>query len=328
MTYPKIFSSAIALAIAALGFSAPAQSQSAAYPNRPITLVVGLSPGASSDSVAREIARHLTQRLNVPVVVENKPGANTIIASNAVAKAAPDGYTLLLTNSMNTTNPSVQASLPYDYKKDHEHIVLIASAPNLMAVRGSMGEVKNLAQMVDYAKKHPGQFSYGSSGTGSIHHLLMEIIAERAGVKLNHIPYKGGGSAMQDLLAGNIDSYFGTISSLQAHVKNGTVTPLFVTSAQRSKKIPSAETLEEFGLTGLVSDYWLGLSAPANTPKEVIVRLNKEINEILKDPEVVKKLDEIGVLPLGGTPEEMNEFFKRELVFWEAAAKAARVTPS
>lgn len=317
-----------AIASVVLSAAPQAHAQAKAYPDRPITLVVGLSPGASSDSVAREIAKHLSTRLNVPVVVDNKPGANTIIASNTVAKAKPDGYTLLLTNSMNTTNPSVQESLPYDYKNDHEHVVLLASAPNLMGVRSSLSEVKDIASFVDYAKKNPGKFSYGSAGVGSIHHLLLEVIADRAGIKLNHIPYKGGGAAIQDLLGGNIDSYFGTISSLQAHVKSGAVTPLFVTSAKRSNKMPQAETLEEYGLKGLVSDYWLGLSVPAGTPKEVVTLLNKEVNEILKDPEVIKRFDDLGVIPLGGTPEEMNKFFNQELEFWKEAAKAAGVTPA
>jgi len=315
---------ALATAIMALAPSAGAQAK---YPERPISLVVGLTPGASSDSVARELGKRLSDRLKVSVVVENKPGGNTIIASNAVASAAPDGYTLLLTNSMNTTNPSVMADMPYDYRKAHDHIVLVASAPNLMGVRSSLTEVKDLASFIDYAKKNPGKFSYGSAGVGSIHHLLMEVIADRAGIKLNHIPYKGGGQAIQDLLGNNIDAYFGTISSLQAHVKTGKVTPLFVTSAKRSNKMPNSETLEEFGLKGLVSDYWLGLSAPAGTPKEVINLLNKEVNEILKDPAVVARFDELGVLPLGGTPEEMQQFFDHELEFWKEAAKAAGVTP-
>src|SRR5690606_17921749 len=144
------------------------------------------------------------------------------------------------------------------------------------------------AGLIAYAKENPGKFTYGSAGIGSIHHLLMEVIAERAGIKLNHVPYKGGGQAIQDLIGNNIDSYFGTISSLQAHVKSGSVTPLFVTSATRSKHMPNAETLEEFGLKGLVSDYWLGLSGPAGMPKEVVALLNKEINEILQDEEVIR----------------------------------------
>lgn len=314
--------------IGAVAMSASAIAQSDAYPNRPINIVVGLSPGASSDSVAREVAKQLSLRLKVPVIVENKPGANTIIASNTVAKAKPDGYTLLLTNSMNTTNPSVQGSLPYDYKKDHEHIVLLAAAPNLMGSRSSLTEVRDIKSLIDYAKKNPGKYSYGSAGNGSIHHLLMEIIAERAGIKLNHIPYKGGGAAITDLLAGNIDAYFGTISSLQAHVKSGAVIPIFVTSAKRSDKMPNTETLEEYGLKGLVSDYWLGLSGPAGMPKDVVVKINKEVNEILKSPEVFKRFDELGVLPLGGTQQDMNKLFNDELVFWQAAAKAAGVTPT
>lgn len=323
--FPKLLYTTLASAV--LAFSSQANAQRV-YPDRPITLVVGLSPGASSDSVAREVAKHLSDRLKVPVVVDNKPGANTIIASNTVAKAKPDGYTLLLTNSMNTTNPSVQKDLPYDYAKDHEHIVLLASAPNLMGVRSSLEEVKDIAGLVSYAKANPGKFTYGSAGVGSIHHLLLEVIADRAGIKLNHVPYKGGGNAIQDLLGNNIDSYFGTISSLQAHVKTGSVTPLFVTSAARSSKMPDTETLEEYGLKGLVSDYWLGLSGPAGMPEEVVTRLNKEVNEILQDEAVISRFDDLGVIPLGGTTEEMKEFFDHELEFWKEAAKAAGVTPS
>lgn len=296
------------------------------YPNRPIRLVVGLSAGASSDTVAREIARGLTEQLKVPVIVENKPGANTIIASSLVAKAQPDGYTLLVSSSMNATNPWVYDKLPYDYRKDLKNVVLLGMAPNLMVASSKTG-IKNFNEFIDRAKKNPGQLAYGSAGVGSVHHLLMEIIAQRSGISLNHIPYRGGAPAIQDVLGGTLDTYFGTISSTKASVERGQMSAIFVSSRERSKYMPKADTLAEHGIKGLESGYWLGLAGPAGLPDAIVKRLNGAVNEVLKDPEVIARLDGQAIEPMGGSTADADAFFEKELAFWKKAAQAAKVVP-
>lgn len=313
-------------ALAAVCMTAAAQAPEAGYPNRPIKLIVGLTPGASSDTVAREIARGLAERLKVSVIVENRPGANTIIASNMVAKAPPDGYTLLVSSSMNATNPWVYEKLPYDYRKDLKQIVLLGEAPNLMAASSKV-PVNNLTELVAYAKKNPGKFAYGSAGIGSVHHLLMEIVAKRSGIELNHIPYKGGSVAIQDVIGGNLDSYFGTISSTRNFIQRGDMKPLFVTSEKRSKYMPQVGSLDEAGLKGLNSGYWLGLAAPAGVPDAIVQRINREANEVLKSPEVIERLEKQAIDVKGGSIADTEQFFEKELEFWKEAAAAAKVRP-
>ena len=296
------------------------------YPNKPIKILVGLVPGASTDYLAREIGKGLSDRLKVPVVIDNKPGANTIIANNAVAKSPPDGYTLYLTNIVSAINPWVYQNLPYDFKKDMKNIILLGVADNVFTVTPKIG-INNAKEMIAFAKKNPGQFSYGSSGVGTIHNLLMELIADQANVKLNHIPYKGAMPAITDVLGGNLNGYFGTISSQREFIKKGDLKPLFVTSAKRSVYLPDVPTLAEAGLPAIATGYWMGLSAPAGTPNPIIQLLNKEINAILASPELIQKLNGQAIDPLGGTPKDMDTFYDSELKLWKSAAAAAKIEP-
>jgi tripartite-type tricarboxylate transporter receptor subunit TctC len=296
------------------------------YPNKPIKIVLGVAAGASTDFLAREVGRGLSERLKVPVVIENKAGANTIIGTNAVAKSAPDGYTLYLTTITTAINPFIYNNLPFDFKKDMRNIVLLGVADNVFAVTPKIG-MNNAQDMLAYAKKNPGQFTYGSSGIGTIHNLLMELIADRAQVQVNHIPYKGAMAAVTDVLGGNLIGYFGTISAQREFIKRGDLTPLFVTSAKRSIYLPEVPTLAEAGLPPIATGYWMGLSAPANTSDAVVNRLNKEINEILLTPEVIQKFNQQAIDPLGGSPKEMDVFFDEELKLWQAAAVAAKIVP-
>jgi len=296
------------------------------YPNKPIKIILGITPGASTDFLAREVARGLSERLKVPVIVENKPGANTIIANNIVAKSPPDGYTLYLTNIVSAINPWMYTNMPYDFKKDMKNIVLLGVSDNLFAVNAKLG-INNAADMIAYAKKNPGKFSYGSSGVGSIHNLMMELIAEKAQIQLNHIPYKGAAAAILDTLGGNINGYCGTVSSQQEFVKKGDLKPLFVTSAKRSNYMPDVPTLAESGLPPMVAGYWMGLSAPAGTPDTIINLLNKEVNVVLSDPANIKKLSVQAIDPIGGSPAEMDRFYDSELKLWKSAVSAAKVEP-
>ena len=296
------------------------------YPNKPIKIVLGVAAGASTDFLAREVGRGLSERLKVPVVIENKAGANTIIGTNAVAKAAPDGYSLYLTTITTAINPWIYTNLPFDFKKDMKNIVLLGVADNVFAVTPKLG-INNSQDMIAYAKKNPGQFTYGSSGIGTIHNLLMELIADRAQVQLNHIPYKGAMAAVTDVLGGNLIGYFGTISAQREFIKRGDLKPLFVTSAKRSIYLPDVPTLAESGLPDIATGYWMGLSAPAGTPDAIVNLLNKEINQILALPEVIQKFNQQAIDPMGGSPKEMDAFFDAELKLWQAAAVAAKIVP-
>ena len=296
------------------------------YPNKPIKIVLGVPPGASTDFLAREVGRGLTERLKVPVVIENKAGANTIIGTNAVARSAPDGYTLYLTTITTAVNPFIYNNLPYDFKKDMKNIVLLGVADNVFAVTPKIG-INNAQDMLAYAKKNPGQFTYGSSGIGTIPNLLMELIADRAQVQLNHIPYKGAMAAVTDVLGGNLIGYFGTISAQREFIKRGDLKPLFVTSAKRSIYLPEVQTLAEAGLPPIATGYWMGLSAPAGTSESIVSLLNKEINAILSTPEVVQKFNQQAIDPMGGSSAEMDAFFDAELKLWQAAAVAAKIVP-
>jgi tripartite-type tricarboxylate transporter receptor subunit TctC len=217
-------------------------------------------------------------------------------------------------------------NLPYDYKKDMKSIVLLGVSDNLFAVNAKLG-INNAADMIAYAKKNPGKFSYGSSGVGSIHNLMMELIAEKAQIQLNHIPYKGAAAAILDTLGGNINGYCGTVSSQQEFVKKGDLKPLFVTSAKRSNYMPEVPTLAEAGLPPMVAGYWMGLSAPAGTPDAIINLLNKEVNVVLSDPANIKKLSVQAIDPIGGSPADMDRFYDSELKLWKAAVSAAKVEP-
>ena len=296
------------------------------YPNKPIKIVLGVPPGASTDFLAREVGRGLSERLKVPVVIENKAGANTIIGTNAVARSAPDGYTLYLTTITTAVNPFIYNNLPYDFKKDMKNIVLLGVADNVFAVTPKIG-INNAQDMLAYAKKNPGQFTYGSSGIGTIHNLLMELIADRAQVQLNHIPYKGAMAAVTDVLGGNLIGYFGTISAQREFIKRGDLKPLFVTSAKRSIYLPEVQTLAEAGLPPIATGYWMGLSAPAGTSESIVSLLNKVINAILSTPEVVQKFNQQAIDPMGGSSAEMDAFFDAELKLWQAAAVAAKIVP-
>lgn len=296
------------------------------YPNKPIKIIVGITPGASTDFLAREIARGLGERLKVPVIVENKPGANTIIANNLVAKSPPDGYTIYLTNIVSAINPWMYTNLPYDFKRDMKNIVLLGVSDNLFSVNSKLG-INSAADMIAFAKKNPGQFSYGSSGVGSIHNLMMELIAEKAQIQINHIPYKGAAAAILDTLGGNINGYCGTISSQQEFIKRGDLKPLFISAAKRSSYLPDVPTLAETGLPPIVAGYWMGLSAPAGTPDDIVNLLNKEANVILSDPANIKKLSVQAIDPLGGAPKDMDRFYDSELMLWKSAVSAAKIKP-
>lgn len=305
--------------------SAQAQPASAnAYPVKTVRFVVGYAPGGSTDIVARLVAQRLSEQWGTQVVVENRPGADTIIATDAVAKAQPDGYTLLLANSTNATNPSVIAKLPYDPLRDFTSIVMLGAATNLLSANPSFPP-NSLKEMIALAKARPGEITYASVGSGSSQHLLVEHFALRARVKLLHVPYKGGGPAVIDTMAGHVSTMIGTVATQESYIKAGRLKPLVVFSATRSAVLPQTPTIGEQGFPDLQSEYWIGIMGPAKLPVAVVAKLNTNMNAVLNVPGIRERFKQIGVDPLGGGAEDMDRYYRKELTLWANVVRDAGI---
>jgi tripartite-type tricarboxylate transporter receptor subunit TctC len=286
-----------------------------AYPRKPVRLIVGYGAGGSTDIVARVVAQRLTERWGVQALVDNRPGADTIIATELVGRSEPDGYTLLVANSTNGTNPAVRSKLPYDPARDFTSVAMIGAAANLLTAHPAL-PVNSVKELIVLAKAKPGQITYGSVGAGSVQHLLMEYFALRAGVKLNHVPYKSGGAAITDTMAGHISSMLAAVASQAPFVKAGKLKPLVVFSAKRSAALPHVGTIGEAGLSDLQSDYWIGIMGPANMPAAVVSKINADINAVLQLPATRETFGTQGVVAMPGSPRDMDEYYKKELLFW------------
>nr|MBA2411993.1 tripartite tricarboxylate transporter substrate binding protein [Burkholderiaceae bacterium] len=255
------------------------------YPNKPIRLIVPFPAAGGTDLIARVVSDNLSQVPGFSVIVENKPGAGGNLGVDQAAKAAPDGYTIVLGQTSNLAiNPTLYSKLPYDPVKDLAPIAQIASAPLMLVVPAS-SPFKTLADIVTNAKAKPGEINYGSSGSGTVSHLTMELLQKAAGVKLQHIPYKGSNLAINDIIGGQIQIYVASVPTLLGFIKGGKLRPIVISSAQRVKDLPQVPTLIESGYQGLETSTWFGLLAPAGTPQPVIARLNTEVNRILQQPE-------------------------------------------
>ncbi len=301
---------------------AHAQPAAPKYPLKPVRLVLGYAPGGATDIVARAIAQRLTEMWGSQVVVENRPGADTIIATETVATAPPDGHTLLLANSTNATNPSVYAKLPYDPAQDFTSVVMLAAAVNLLSANAAFPP-NDLKEMIALARSRPGEITYGSVGTGSSQHLLVEHLAQRAKIKLNHVPYKGGGPALIDTLAGHVSTMIGTIATSEAYIKARRIKPLVIFSAQRSKALPQTPTVAEQGYPDLQSEYWIGIMGPAKMPPAVVAKLNADLNAVLKLPELRERFAQIGIDAVGGTADELERYYRKDLARWAEVVRGA-----
>jgi len=306
-------------AVALIGGAARADD----YPDRPITLVVPFPPGGSTTIVARIIADKMSQTLGKSIVIDNRGGAGGTIATRAVAKSAPDGYTIALgyTGTL-AIGPSLYPSAGYDPRKDFAPIGQIGIAPNTLVVHPSFN-VHNVAELVAYAKANPGKINFGSAGIGTVSHVCGEYFATVAGIQITHIPYKGTGPAIVDLLGGHIPMAFAPIPATHEQAKAGSLRMLAVTSAKRSSLLPDVPTIAEQGLTGFEAVLRYGLVAPAGTPKAIVDRLNKELNAALQDEEVRKRLAVEGAEPIPGTPQQYGEDIDREETQWAKVIKAS-----
>ncbi len=310
---------ACACAAIAVGLGiAPAAAQE--YPNRPVKVVVPFSPGGAVDGPMRVIAQELSKRLGQQVVVENKPGAGATIGTEVVAKAAPDGYTLLLASQTNAISASLYKHLPYDPIEDFAPISLLGREPGVIVVNPSV-PAKTLAEFVNYVKANPGKVDFASSGNGSGQHLFAALLAMRAGLKMNHVPYRGSGQATTDLLGGQVQMAIPGTAGMVGHIKNGKLRPLAVTGAKRSPQLPDVPTVIESGYPGFEAYVWMGLLAPKGTPQPIIDKLYREVTAALQTSEVKTHMASAGIEIVGSTPAEFGAFFRAERDLWAKVVK-------
>jgi tripartite-type tricarboxylate transporter receptor subunit TctC len=305
----------------ALGVTA-ASAQS--YPSRVIRIVVPFPPGGLNDAVARLLQPHLENALGQTVVVDNRPGASGIVGTDAVAKAAPDGHTLVMVASSHTVTPAVNSKLPYNTEQDLAPIVIVGKNPLLFIVNAKVA-AKTAGEFVALAKTNPGKLNYATPGAASQSHLVTELWATRAGMKLQHIPYRGGAPAMTATIAG--DTQLTVISPLLSlpHIESGAVRAIAVGSLRRDRQFPELPTLVESGFPGLEAIQWVGLLAPAGTPRDILTRLNREVNRALRDRDLIAKLATQGITPAGGTPEDFQRVISSEIRQWTEVARAASI---
>ncbi len=305
--------------------AASAHSQTTgAYPSRPVRIIVPQSPGASTDLTARLIAQKLTVALGQTVLVDNRPGAGSIIGTEVVAKATPDGHTLLVVASSITLNPTLHKNLGYDPVRDFAPITQLSSFPNMITVHPTV-PVKTVKDLIALAKAKPGALNYGSSGTGTGTHLSAELFKYMTGTDMVHVPYKGGGAAIPALVGGQVQLGFATVSSVLPHVKAGRLRSIAVTTAKRSAVLPEVPTIAEAGVPGYDHGPWNGFLAPGKTPRAIITRLNEETVRILHSPESRAVFLNEGAEPVGNKPEEFAAIIKSEIAKWAKVIQAAGI---
>ena len=313
----------ILAAVAGIGVLVAGGVHAQSYPTKPIRFLVGFPPGGTNDIVARIVAPKLSEYLGQQVVVENRGGANTAIASEIAARAAPDGYTIMLNAPGHATNPSL-IKLNFDSINDFAFITLIAESQNLLVTHPSL-PVKNVKELIALSKRRPGEINYGSSGIGTTVHLSAELFKYMTGVNWVHIPYKGGGPGLVALLSGEISLYFGNLPTVIRQARDGKLRALATTGPKRSPAAPDIPTVAEAGVPGYIVTTFYGLSAPAKTPRPILERLHAETVRALKSPDVREKLQGLGADPVGNTPDEYTAFMKNEIAKWAKVIKAAGI---
>lgn len=311
----------LAAVLAGAGAAAFAQQ---AWPNRPVRLVVPFAPGGFTDVVARILGQKLTVALGQQFIVENKPGAGSSIGSDLVAKAAPDGYTLLMVSSTHVISPWIYKSLPYDPLKSFTVIGKLVDSPYVLLVHPKV-PAKNVQEFIAAAKANPGTLHYASSGNGSAQHLMGGLFVAQTGAPLKHVPYRGSSGAATDLVAGVVESSFAGVPNALAQVPQGRLRALAVTTSRRAPQLPDVPTMQEAGVPGYDASVWLALLAPAGTPPDIVQRLNGEIAALMQSPETRKALFDAGVEPTPSTPEEMTAYMAQELVRWGKVVKDANI---
>jgi tripartite-type tricarboxylate transporter receptor subunit TctC len=316
MNFAKFVLVALASAVSA------AQAQN--FPAKPVRLIVPFAPGGSTDIVARVLGQKLNEMWGQPVLVDNRAGGSTVIGTEIVAKAPPDGHTLLVTPAPFTIVPSLAIKLPYDPHKDFEPITLINTTPLVVVVHPAV-PAKSIKDLVALARSKPGALNYGSSGSGGSNHLAGELFNAMANVRMVHVPYKGNAPALQDLVGGHVDVVFNGLTSALPLVKSGKLRALGMTSLNRSSTLPEVPTLDEQGLKGFQAVAWNGLTAPARTPKNIVDRINADVVKVVRAPELVEKLRAEGSDPVGSSVDAYAKFLREEIAKWNKVIRFANI---
>ena len=308
----------------ALAFTSAAQAQP--YPAKPVRIIVPYTPGGGVDIMARLASVKLSERMGVQFVVENRAGAGTIIGTEAVARAAPDGYTLLFTNPALTASPALNEKLSFDPVQSFTAVSMFGASYNVLVVHPSL-PVKTVKELVALAKAKPGQLNYASAGTGSAIHLAMELFENTAGIQLVHVAYKGAAPAINDVLGGNVTIMFATPPSAGEYMRAGRLRALGVSSTKRLAVLPNVPTIAESGYPGFDVNNWYAFVAPAGTPREIVTRLNTELNAILALPDMRERIAALGNEPNGGTPRELDGRIRKEVVLWQKVFANSKTRP-
>ena len=310
--------SLMVLALAGAASTALAQG----YPSKPIRIVVGFPPGGGVDINARLLGPKLTEYLGQQIIVENRPGAGTNIANELVARAAPDGYTLLINTAALVINMSLYKKVAYDAVRDFAPLSLFSMAPNILVVHASV-PVRSTKEFVALAKSNPGKLNYSSAGAGTTQHLAGELFNLRAGTKIVHVPYKGSAPSLTALISGEVDLTYANIPAISAHVKSGRLRPLANLGPKRSDQLPQVPTMNEAGVAGVEVVVWYGLFAPAATPRDIVAKLGDAIGRAARSPDMKQRLIDLGAEPVGNSPEEFSKLVREELKRWAEVVKVS-----
>ncbi len=296
------------------------------WPTKPVKWVVPFPPGGAMDVIARTLGDRLAQDLGQPFVIENRPGAGGNIGADYVAKQPADGHTVMITSIGMASNKALYAKLSYDPVKDFTPVSLLAVVPNVLVVNAARNLDKSVKDVLAHARREPGKLTYASAGNGTSIHLAGEVFASMAQLQLLHIPYKGSGPAVADMLGGQVDLMFDSITSARPHIQSGKLRALGVTSAKRSSALPDVPTIAEAGVPAYEVSPWFAVFAPAGTPADVVARLNKALIAAMRQPEILQKLESVGVEPIGSTPQALAEHLNKELVRWGAHIKVRGIS--
>ena len=310
------------LAACAAMAAVPVHAQT--YPTKPVRIIVPYAAGGNTDITARAIAEKLTPVFKQQVIVDNRPGASTNIGSDAVARAAPDGYTLLMGGAANAINMSLFAKMPYDTLRDLAPVILCVKGANVLSIHPTV-PARNLKELIALAKAKPGQLNFASSGAGSSNRMAGELLKVMANIDITHIAYKGNTPALADTIGGHVHMIFSGVPSLLPHIESGRLRAIAIGSLKRFSALPKVPTFDESGVKGYEATTWFGLMAPAKTPKDVIARLNTEIDKILKSPDLQKRFVNDGLEPMGGSPAEFDKFIRDEIAKYDRVVKAAKI---
>ena len=313
----------LAVGVAAIpAVSSIARAQ--AYPVRPIRMIVPYTPGGYTDFMARTVGQKLSEVLGQPFVFENRPGANSVIGADAIAKSAPDGYTFGTVIAAHAVNASLNPKLPYDVLKDFSYVSLMSVAPLIMVAHPAL-PANNVQELIALAKAKPGELNFASSGVGAAAHLTMELFKSRTGINMVHVPYKGTAPALTDLIGGRVNVMFDVVGPLMPHVRARTIKALVVTASERMPAAPEVPIMAEAGVPDFVSGTWAGLIAPAGLPKDIVNRVSNEVAKIVRDPAIRERLARDGYEPVGNSPAECEQFMHVEVAKWAKVIKEASI---